>query len=99
VRSAKAQCYLDGSDRDETLNRSRRFLVVLGWVISRVNAAVIHCSINSDPIGVVDSSSIPGRGTVWEGASNLDPAALFFCNCADFSGNLGQVLVLAPGLG
>jgi hypothetical protein len=66
----------------------------LGAVVSRVNAAVIHRSINSDPICVIDSSSISCRGAVWKCAGYFYPAALFPCDNTDFSGNFGEVLVL-----
>ncbi len=64
-------------------------------VVSLVEALIVKVSVNRDPIGIVDSSPILCRRTLREGTSDLNPASLALCDCANFVGHFREILILA----
>jgi hypothetical protein len=58
-------------------------------VLSAIEARIIECPVNLNPVGLVDAAAIAACGADGVGAGHLQPAALFPRNGADLFGHLG----------
>ena len=60
-----------------------------------INARVVCCAVDSDPVGLLDSAFVSCCWAKGKSAGYLDPASLFFGNQSDFVSHFGEVLILA----
>lgn len=64
-------------------------------IVARINATVVHRTIDSNPVGSVNPFRIFEGRACWKGGCDLDPAILFLRDNADLVGDFRQILILA----
>ena|SRR3970040_1803571 len=67
----------------------------LSSVVPPIEARIVCCPIDPDPVRLLNASAVPRRRTYGIGTRYLDPTVLLPGDRSDFLGDLGEILVLA----